>query len=160
MNIRQETIAGLVPVTEKELRYMANRNTDYDLTKLDTSRIIDMCYVFNGTERFNQDIGNWDTSNVTNMGAMFAHAFIFNQDISKWDTSNVINMDSMFSDARTFNQDLSGWNVGNIRYYLDFADGADDYTLPKPKFNAVTSHYGTTLKGSHSMWGFKTNIGK
>ena len=47
-----------------------------------TSKVIDMSYMFNGVESFNQDIENWGTSNVTDMRAMFQEAFLFNKDIS------------------------------------------------------------------------------
>jgi len=43
--------------------------------------------MFNGVDKFNQDIGRWDTLNVTDMGKMFLEATNFNQDIGGWDTS-------------------------------------------------------------------------
>ena len=106
-----------------------------DVTKVCTSLISDMLYLFSDTP-FNQDISSWDVSNVTNMGGMFSDtpfnqaigswdvssvttmAFMFfntpfNQDIGNWDVSSVLVMNSMFSDT-PFNQDLSNWEVENV----------------------------------------------
>lgn len=46
---------------------------------------------------------------------MFQGAEKFNQDISHWDVSNVKNMDYMFKNAKSFNQDLSNWCVEQIK---------------------------------------------
>ena len=134
MNISKKTIDGLVPVTDDELWYMAINHVEYDLTRLDTSGITDMRYLFDYEKSFNQDIGGWDTSNVSDMECMFYGAVVFNQDISRWDTNDVIDMDYMFNGTKAFNQDLSGWDVGNVIDYRGFADNADNYKLPRPKF--------------------------
>ena len=71
MKISKEKIAGLVPVTEEELYYMAAKHKDYDLTRLDTSKIISMKGLFLDVPDFNQNIGNWDTSSLKNTENMF-----------------------------------------------------------------------------------------
>ena len=45
---------------------------------------------------FNQDLSRWDTSKVLDMYEMFAHCWQFDSDISLWDTSSVTDMDGMF----------------------------------------------------------------
>ena len=84
---------------------------------------------------FNQNLSSWDTSNVTNMSSMFKQAPSFNQNLSSWDTSNVTNMSSMFYLATSFNQNLSSWNVSGVTSYSYFANGANNWILPKPNFN-------------------------
>jgi len=79
----------------------------------DASKWYDARYTFEGTRRFNQNIGRWDTANVTDMQNMFYRASAFNQNIGRWDTSNVKNMNSMFHEATAFNQDIGGWNTSN-----------------------------------------------
>ena len=52
---------------------------------------------------FNGNISKWNTSNVINMISMFANAKHFNQPIENWDVSNIINMRSVFYKATSFN---------------------------------------------------------
>ncbi|MCH6236183.1 BspA family leucine-rich repeat surface protein [Cognataquiflexum rubidum] len=120
-----------------------------DLTKLCTSLVTDMSYLFMGVS-IDQAIQNWDVSNVTNMEGMFAayqddgggdgpvggdgpaeNVIFFNQSIGDWDVSNVTNMDFMFKDNFEFNQDLSKWCVSKIPTIpKDFA--STQWYLPKP----------------------------
>ena len=58
---------------------------------------------------FNQDLSRWDTSKVLEMNAMFAHCWQFDSDLSLWDTSSATDMDGMFADARAFQWDISTW---------------------------------------------------
>ena len=87
-----------------------------------TTFITDMSWIFHEYDTFNQDISAWDVSNVTNMEGMFKAATSFNQDISAWDVSKVIDMDKMFSEATSFNQDISSWNVSNVTRCRNFND--------------------------------------
>jgi len=114
---------GYTIVDTSTLKSMTdNRN---DVTRVCTSRVINMEEFFYGYDSFNQDIGSWDTSNVTNMSSMFQQATSFNQNLSSWDTSNVTNMYKMFQQATSFNQNLSSWDTSNvidISYMFSSAD--------------------------------------
>ena len=90
-----------------------------DLTKMCTTRITDMSYMFFNcdTPDFNQAIGNWDVSNVTNMNRMFnaeCGLYSFNQDLSNWDVSSVTDMSGMFYYAQSFNQNIGAWDVSSV----------------------------------------------
>ena len=92
-----------------------------DVTKLCTTRVTDMSYLFWDCVdmQFNQPIGSWDVSNVTTMENMFGAECgwaekEFNQDISNWDVSNVTYMRGLFSNNSDFNQDISNWDVSNV----------------------------------------------
>lgn len=85
-----------------------------DLTKVCTSLVTEMEYIFENNESFNQSIGNWDVSNVTRMDGLFLNADSFNQSIENWDVSQVISMYRMFGYANSFNQPIGSWNVGNV----------------------------------------------
>lgn len=98
-----------------ELTDSNNVSKELDLTKIITTRVTDMSYIFENFDNFNQDISGWDTSSVTTMSHMFQGQSQFNQDISHWDTSKVQSMNSIFYGQTEFNQDISGWNTGNVR---------------------------------------------
>ena len=106
------------------------RNFNQDISMFDTSRILDMGYMFLGAEKFNQPLNNWDISNVTNMGAMFERAESFNQPLNNWSTLNVNYMGSMFDWASSFNQDISNWNVSNVKNMNSMFNGATSFNQP------------------------------
>ena len=107
-------------------------NVSYiDVTKLNTSNVVDMRFVFyntgSGDDISNfQIIGlnNWNTAKVKNMDYMFSfsgtNATMFDiGDLSNWDVLNVKNMNGMFSAAGTSATmfdigDLSSWDVSNV----------------------------------------------
>ena len=110
-----DLMEGFFPVTEAQLRYLCGNHEIYDVSNLDTSRITDMSYLFEGAATsFNQDIGGWDVSNVTNMRWMFCNATSFNQYIGSWDVSKVTDMRGMFYKATTFSQYIGSWDVSNV----------------------------------------------
>ncbi len=155
----EDKLEGKLPVDKLELLYLVNswgrhykfyisgvNNMEieqcetkecYDLSKLDTSKITNMDYIFKYSlfigdinlwdvsnvtsmnemfdyaKNFNQPLNNWNTSKVIDMKGMFRNS-IFNQDISQWDVSNVSTMNEMFSYARYFNQNINSWDVSNV----------------------------------------------
>ncbi len=142
----QEKLNGELPINRLELLYLVNswgRDYDfytneniiipkceatqcYDLSKLDTSEIIDMNGLFkysmfndihsaNGIGLHNGDISSWNVSSVTNMEYMFNSSSNFNQSLNSWDVSNVKNMYMMFYNARDFNQVLNNWDVSKVK---------------------------------------------
>ena len=98
-------------VDEAMLREMVEN--EQDVTKLATTKVTDMKFMFYENSTFNQPIGNWDVSNVTNMAYMFG-------------------------DATSYNQDLSSWSVDGVTQCLQFSDGATSWTLPQPNFTNCT----------------------
>jgi len=151
-------------VDEAMLRAMVDNGLN--ITRIATTKVINMAEMFYDNETFNQNIGNWDLSNVTNINNMFYYATSFNQDISSWNVSsvtdmsyafscpdlysefnqdiaswnvsNVTNMRQMFWGADLFNQDISNWAVGNVTQCTDFSDNTPQWTLPQPNFTNCT----------------------
>lgn len=84
-----------------------------DVSKVCTSKITDMSWLFNEAYDFNQDISSWDVSNVTNMQGIFWDADEFHPDISSWDVNNVTNMEGISWDIDRFYPDMSNWNLNS-----------------------------------------------
>ena len=97
-----------------DVKFLEMVTNQEDVTKVVTTLVTDMSFIFNTATTFNQDISSWDVSNVTTMYQMFYGATAFNQDISSWDVSNVTDMYGMFGDTSAFNQDISSWNVSSV----------------------------------------------
>ena len=117
--------------------------SNFDVSKLDTSRTTDMSYTFAdagyNAEKLYVDLSNWDVSNVTNMRYMFGcmgyEATRFELiGLSNWDVSNVVNMGWIFYEtgfrATTWSvSDLSQWNVTNVTVMdYAFAEAGDSST--------------------------------
>ena len=89
-----------------------------DLSRLDTSGVTKMAYMFNGCSSLTSlNVSGFDTSNVTDMGYMFnACSNLINLNLSNLDTSNVTNMNFMFSGcAKLTDLDLSNFNTSNVK---------------------------------------------
>ena len=128
-----------------------------DFTRLCTTRVTDMNYLFPCYEEFNQPIGNWDVVNVTEMSYMFyseCSASLFDQDISLWDVSNVTDMSGMFggnagnSNDRAFNQDISQWDVSSVTDMGYIFEGAASFNQPIGNWNVSNV---TEMSGMFSL---------
>ena len=106
-----------------------------DISSWDVSNVIYMQRMFFNATEFNISINHWDVSSVADMSYMFSCAWVFNQPLNSWDVSNVTNMQGMFSCTQEFNQDLSSWNVSNVTDCSSFCQNATNWSLPKPNFS-------------------------
>ena len=72
--------------------------TEADFSKMQTSDVTDMAYMFYGSGFVNLDLRTFDTSNVTNMASTFCSATkLENLCLVGWDTSQTTNMYNMFA---------------------------------------------------------------
>ena len=88
-----------------------------DLTKLDTSQVTDMSFMFDGCSDLTiLDLSNFDTSQVTDMHYMFRRCSSLTAlDVSNFDTSNVTNMASMFNYCNSLTElDLSNFDTSQV----------------------------------------------
>ena len=92
---------------------------DIDISNFDTSKVIDMEYMFIGMSSLTSlDISNFDTSKVTNMECMFYYmSSLTSLDISNFDTSRVTNMQNMFA---LYDEDISKDKLEKIYVNNDF----------------------------------------
>ena len=113
-------------VDEAMLREMVEN--EQDVTKLATTKVTDMKFMFRENTAFNQPIGNWDVSNVTNMAYMFRGDF--NQPIGSWDVSNVTYMSGMFQYTTSFNQPIGNWDLSSVTDMEWMFNSADAFNQP------------------------------
>ena len=112
-------LEGKIPTNNYFLhRFLKNQ---YDLSRIDTSNITSMAYLFKG-KIVPQYIANWNVSNVENMEGMFKDA-ILNVDLSKWKVSKVKNMNFMFKGA-SFTANIASWDVSNVENMESMFDNA------------------------------------
>jgi surface protein len=115
-------------------RNLLNQRKDEggDLSRVCTSLVTDMSWLFYDSMGFNQDIGSWDVSSVVTMRAMFRISS-FNRPLENWDVSNVTNMEEMFSGSM-FDQPIDSWNVSNVRN-MRVMFGSSQYSHPLGSWN-------------------------
>ena len=102
-------------VTNMAFLFSTSSSFNQDIGNWDTTNVTDMRRMFYGSSAFNRDIGNWDTSAVIDMGRMFNSASKFNQNIGDWDTSSLVNMEWMFNGASKFNQNIGSWDTSSVQ---------------------------------------------
>lgn len=124
---------GIAPVSTKFWFYDFYNATKANITKLDTSSLTNVRYMFWKCSSLTTvgDLSGWDVSNVTNMSYMFANSGFTSLDISSWDTTNVTDMSHMFSGSGFTSLDLSGWDVSNVWNHDNFNNNASSVIAPK-----------------------------
>jgi surface protein len=125
----------------QDMSYMFYRMSNFNSpVYLDTTNVHNMEGMFEGSEKFNQDISSFNTTFVENIVGMFKNAAEFNnggeplninvgsitdftemfrgtekfqQNIENWDVSNAEKMTGMFAESN-FDQELAKWNTVNV----------------------------------------------
>lgn len=142
-------------------------NAQYgDFSNLDTSKVIDMSYMFylfgydnnsSSTSARLNGLSNWDTSKVENMKFLFASCNASIGDLSNWNVSKVTNMDSMFKAyaGTIFNiGNLSNWNtskVTDMSYMFSDINATDFNSIGN--FNIYTSKKNGFANNSNAFSG-------
>ena len=112
-----------------DMRYMFGGNTnltDLDLSGFDTSNVTIMESMFNGNKSLvNVDISNFDTSNVTNMYGMFYECnSLTSLDVSSFDTSSVTGMGQMFKGCKKLTElDVSNFDNSKVNDMSNMFNG-------------------------------------
>lgn len=123
-NITSVTVEDtIMPISTAYWFYEFTNCTTLDVTKLDTSNVTTMKYMFGYTGSSTAvttftitGTDNWDTSKVTNMLSLFESAGLNAKqwnigDLSKWNTSEVTNMYRMF---KAVGRNAKVTNLGNL----------------------------------------------
>ena len=110
----------------KGLFYYCN-SPELDLSRLDTSKVTDMSYMF-GYCSSQINIDGWDTSEVTNASYML-QSFTGSIDLTKLDFSSVTNVSNMFNYANLDNIILTGLKFPSATSYDNMFNNAKATTL-------------------------------
>ena len=112
-NIKNNLIAQWETKKQKCINNARERIDFSGIQSWDTSKVVDMSYMFGGVKEFNQPLNTWNVSSVQNMNGMFIGTAL-NQPLNAWDTRNVEDMGAMFARS-AFNQPLNTWNVSKVK---------------------------------------------
>jgi len=117
-----------------------------DFSKIDTSKVTDMSYMFFRSNFSSVDLSSWNTKRLRYVGHLFSGAIKpKNIDLSSWDVRGLLGADNMFSSAGTEHINLSGWNSNQLTDTSNmFLDTYALQTLNLDGFNTsnVTNMYG------------------
>ena len=102
------------PISVMSFMFSDSKASSIDLSKIDTSNVIDMSGMFYNSSFESLDLSGFETSNVTDMMGMFYNSKATTFDVSSFDTSKVIDMSRMFSRIQTTSLDLSGFDTSNV----------------------------------------------
>ena len=91
-----------------------------DISKWDTSSVIDMSGIFNNCTSLKSlpDISKWNTRNVKEMSMIFGNclSLISLPDIRKWNINNVVDISALFANCSSLVSlpDISNWSTNNV----------------------------------------------
>ncbi len=88
------------------------------LARWDTSRVVDMSYMFANWWHLPTGIGSWNVCKVRSMRGMFCGASRhgFTECLARWDVSQVTDMSHMFQSCGTFDQSIAKWNLRSLQH--------------------------------------------
>lgn len=93
--------------------YGYDLSADLNLSKINTTNVIKMEYMFAYAKKENLDLSNFITSQVANTRNMFDHCINLKElNVNHFDVTKVTNMNSMFSNCEKLVElDLSNWET-------------------------------------------------
>ena len=167
-------------VTDMSNAFNGKGTVNYDISRWNTSKVINMEKMFENAFIFNQSIDTntvkshpnpvitlpyiaWDVSGVQNMGGMFNNAYAFNQPLNNWNVGNVTNMEYMFVAATAFNQPLNNWDVSNVTNMSNMFNTASSFDQYIRSWDVSSSTILTTmflncpLATDSSVWNTQSN---
>ena len=121
-----------------------------NLSNFDTSNVWTMERMFWGSEATSLDLSSFDTSNVENMSFMFPWSQATTLDLSSFDTSNVWTMERMFYGSQATSLDLSSFdtsNVSNMDLMFFYSQATTGYARTQADANNLNNP--NTMKPAH-----------
>jgi hypothetical protein len=124
-------------VDDKLVREYVKSNAD--LSRVITSKVKDMSFLFYQSQLSDPKIESWDVSNVKTVSWMFGYATEINPNLSYWDMGSVVDFSDMFHGTKKFNGDISKWNTSSgelfngMFFESNFNSPINDWDVSKAK---------------------------
>ena len=147
--------SGIQPRSTAWWFYLCTAMTTCDLSKLDTSKCVNMCWMFRSCSSLTTlDVSKLDTHLVTDLSSMFRDSQELGElDVRNWNVSKATNMGNMFNSCRRLT-DLTGaenWNTSSNKYFDHMFANCVKLTLNASRWDTSAAKGATKHTGFNSM---------
>lgn len=134
--LNQGDLSRVITTKVQDMSFLFYKSTleDPKIESWDVSNVENMSWMFALASKINPDLSNWDTRSVVNFSDMFHGTKKFNGNISKWDTSKGVYFNGMFFES-SFNGWVNDWNMGSAVNLSGMFDDARNFNQPLDKWN-------------------------
>lgn len=144
--------SGIQPRSTAWWFYFCTAMTTCDLSKLDTSKCVNMCWMFRSCSSLTTlDVSKFDTHLVTDLSSMFRDSPELGElDVRNWNVSRATNMGNMFNSCRRLT-DLTGaenWNTSSNEHFDHMFANCVQLTLDASRWDT------SAAKGASKHTGF------
>ena len=147
--------SGIQPRSTAWWFYLCTAMTTCDLSKLDTSKCVNMCWMFRLCSSLTTlDVSKLDTHLVTDLSSMFRDSPELGElDVRNWNVSKATNMGNMFNSCRHLT-DLTGaenWNTSSNGHFDYMFANCVKLTLNASRWDTSAAKGATKHTGFNSM---------
>ena len=147
--------SGIQPRSTAWWFYLCTAMTTCDLSKLDTSKCVNMCWMFRSCSSLTTlDVSKLDTHLVTDLSSMFRDSQELGElDVRNWNVSKATNMGNMFNSCRRLT-DLTGaenWNTSSNKHFDHMFANCVKLTLNASRWDTSAAKGATKHTGFNSM---------
>ena len=147
--------SGIQPRSTAWWFYLCTAMTTCDLSKLDTSKCVNMCWMFRSCSSLTTlDVSKLDTHLVTDLSSMFRDSQELGElDVRNWNVSKATNMGNMFNSCRRLT-DLTGaenWNTSSNEHFDHMFANCVKLTLNASRWDTSAAKGATKHTGFNSM---------
>ena len=147
--------SGIQPRSTAWWFYLCTALTTCDLSKLDTSKCVNMCWMFRSCSSLTTlDVSKIDTHLVTDLSSMFRDSPELGElDVRGWDVSKATNMGNMFNSCRRLTN-LTGaenWNTSSNEHFDHMFANCVKLTLDASGWNTSAAKLSSQHTGFNSL---------
>lgn len=143
-------------VTKMDSMFSNTGFKEINLSKYDTSNVVDFNHLFYQTTKLNKVIGNLDTHSATNFSYMFdgtGDIDFTESNADKWDTANVTNMSNTFASSKITDYSfLKDWDTSSVIDLSNTFSNIVAQSLPIDKWDvSKVENLNQTFKGTTKL---------